>query len=95
MGSIRSPAALPRMAVRGRAFLSEHADDNRSRYNKDGLNEVKPIASMASLCLKDDGFRCAQPILRAFQHSLGAFANPTFADASNTEFMRIHFALIF
>ncbi len=32
-----SPAALPRMAVRGRAFLSEHADDNRSRYNKGGL----------------------------------------------------------
>jgi hypothetical protein len=22
--------------VRGRAFLSEHADDNRSRYNKGG-----------------------------------------------------------
>jgi hypothetical protein len=25
------------MAVRGRAFLSEHADHNRSRYNKGGL----------------------------------------------------------
>jgi len=36
MGSIRSPAALPRMSVRGRAFLSEQADDNRVRYYKDG-----------------------------------------------------------
>ena len=36
-GSIRSPAALPRMAVCGRAFLSERAEDNRSRYYKGGL----------------------------------------------------------
>jgi hypothetical protein len=43
MGSIRSPAALPRTAVRGRAFLSEHPNNNRSRYNKDGLSETKPI----------------------------------------------------
>src|SRR3954471_1279122 len=35
-GSIRSPAALPRMAIRGRAFLSEQANDNRSRYYKGG-----------------------------------------------------------
>src|SRR5580700_2946824 len=42
VGSIRSPAALPRMAVRGRAFLSEHADDNRSRYDKGGLSAAKP-----------------------------------------------------
>lgn len=34
---IRSPAALPRMAVRGRAFLSEQSDDNPFRYNKGGL----------------------------------------------------------
>ncbi len=26
---------------------------------------MKPIASVALLCRKDDGFRCAQPILRA------------------------------
>jgi len=30
------------MAVRGRAFLSEHADDNRFRYYKGGLSETKP-----------------------------------------------------
>src|SRR5687768_16835634 len=36
VGSIRSPAALPRMAVRGRAFLSERADDIRFRYYKGG-----------------------------------------------------------
>jgi hypothetical protein len=31
------------MAVRGRAFLSEHAEDNRSRYNKGGLAQrVRP-----------------------------------------------------
>jgi hypothetical protein len=35
--TIRSPAALPRIAVRGRAFLSEHADDIRFRYYKGGL----------------------------------------------------------
>jgi hypothetical protein len=45
MGSIQSPAALPRMAVRGRAFLSEQANDNRVRYYKDGLSEAKPILS--------------------------------------------------
>src|SRR5947199_8620480 len=36
VGSIRSPAALPRMAVRGRAFLSEYPHDNRSPYYKGG-----------------------------------------------------------
>ena len=40
------------MAVRGRAFLSEHADNNRSRYHKGGLNEVKPT-DWASMI--DDG----------------------------------------
>src|SRR5688572_19703523 len=35
--TIRSPAALPRTAIRGRAFLSEHADDNRFCYYKGGL----------------------------------------------------------
>ena len=39
VGSIRSPAALPPMAVRGRAFLSEHANDIRIRYYKGGLAE--------------------------------------------------------
>ena len=34
-----SPAALPRMAVRGRAFLSEHADDKRFCFYKGGLAE--------------------------------------------------------
>src|SRR5262245_17657619 len=34
--SIRSPAALPRTAIRGRAFLSERADDSRFPYYKGG-----------------------------------------------------------
>src|SRR5580700_1374478 len=42
VGSIRSPAALPRMAVRGRAFLSEYVDDNRSRYDKGGQRRAAP-----------------------------------------------------
>jgi hypothetical protein len=29
-------SGLPQMAIRGRPFLSEHADDNRLRYYKDG-----------------------------------------------------------
>jgi len=29
---IRSPAAPPRMAIRGGAFLSEHANDSHIRY---------------------------------------------------------------
>src|SRR4051794_3757697 len=41
-GPIRSPAALPRMAVRGRAFLSEQPEDNRSRYYKGGQSEACP-----------------------------------------------------
>jgi hypothetical protein len=32
--SIRSPVALPRMAVHGRASLSEHIDDTQVRYYK-------------------------------------------------------------
>src|SRR3954470_11341472 len=36
VGSIRSPAALPRMAVRGRAFLSEQPNDNGFGYDKGG-----------------------------------------------------------
>jgi hypothetical protein len=38
MGSIRSPAACHGVQVRGRPFLSEHADNNRWRYYKDGRN---------------------------------------------------------
>ena len=47
MGSIRSPAALPRMAVRGRAFLSEHADHNRSRYNKSMISRERGSSASA------------------------------------------------
>jgi hypothetical protein len=36
VGSIRSPAALPRKAIRGRAFLSEQTDDNPFGYYKGG-----------------------------------------------------------
>src|SRR6516165_4354971 len=36
VGSIRSPAALPRMAVRGRAFLSELPQNISWRYYKGG-----------------------------------------------------------
>ncbi len=36
------------MAVRGRAFLSEQADNNRLRYNKDGLSGAKPITRPVS-----------------------------------------------
>jgi hypothetical protein len=35
------------MAVRGRAFLSEHADDIRSRYDKGGLAKRNPPAARA------------------------------------------------
>src|SRR6516162_10001940 len=38
VGSIRSPAALPRMAVRGRAFLSELPQNISWRYYKGGLD---------------------------------------------------------
>jgi len=31
-------SGLPRIAVRGRPFLSEHTDSNRFRYYKDGLS---------------------------------------------------------
>jgi hypothetical protein len=48
VGSIRSPAALPRMAVRGRAFLSERADDIRFRYYKGGLSEASPPTACAT-----------------------------------------------
>jgi hypothetical protein len=49
-GSIRSSAALPRMAVRGRAFLSEHTDYNRDRYYKGRVSnrfETRPGATSA------------------------------------------------
>jgi hypothetical protein len=36
-GTIRSPAAPPRMAIRGGAFLSEHTNDTCFRYYKGGL----------------------------------------------------------
>src|SRR5215475_7459353 len=39
VGSIRSSAALPRMAVRGRAFLSERPDNNWFCCYKGGLAE--------------------------------------------------------
>src|SRR5262249_5622195 len=42
MGPIRSPAALPRTAIRGRAFLSEHPINSRFGLNKDGSNAAKP-----------------------------------------------------
>src|SRR4051812_28341780 len=32
-------SGLPRTAIRGRPFLTEHADNNRSRYYKGGLAE--------------------------------------------------------
>src|SRR5262245_8986398 len=41
MGPIRSPAALPRTAIRGRAFLSEHPINSRFGLNKDGLIPAK------------------------------------------------------
>jgi hypothetical protein len=48
VGSIRSPAALPRMAVRGRAFLSERADDIRFRYYKGGQSRVSGVPTSCS-----------------------------------------------
>jgi hypothetical protein len=51
VGSIRSPAALPRMAVRGRAFLSECSHDNTTRYYKGGQSEACP----PNLQLDDEG----------------------------------------
>ena len=41
-------SGLPRIAIRGRPFLSEHPYDNRFRYYKDGLSEAKPIATRPS-----------------------------------------------
>jgi hypothetical protein len=67
MGSIRSPAALPRMAVRGRAFLSEHADDNWFRYYKGGQSEACP-PTLFYLRIKD---------LNRMGTALRAFAHPT------------------
>ena len=40
--TIRSPAALPRMAIRGRASLSERPNDKRIRYYKGGLAKRNP-----------------------------------------------------
>ena len=51
VGSIRSPAALPRIAVRGRAFLSEQADNNRARYYKGGQSEAPPADPAAAPCM--------------------------------------------
>src|SRR5208282_4586915 len=67
VGSIRSPAALPRMAVRGRAFLSEHADDKRFRYYKDGLSPRETHHTSSPLY---DGYRFAPPILLASEFQL-------------------------
>src|SRR5579883_3225921 len=46
VGSIRSPAALPRIALRGRAFLSEQADDIRFCCYKGGQSEACPPTSV-------------------------------------------------
>src|SRR4051794_30278241 len=43
VGSIRSPAALPRTAIRGRAFLSEQPDDIRLRYYKGGQRRESAV----------------------------------------------------
>ena len=70
-GPIRSPAALPRMAVRGRAFLSEHPEDNRSRYYKGGQSESVPAifypcggTSFALLCplLEEKAVKPSHPL---------------------------------
>src|SRR5215471_16163680 len=63
MGPIRSPAALPRTAIRGRAFLSEHPINSRFGLNKDGLSEAKPII-MRQAGYSAGEFRFAQPTLR-------------------------------
>jgi hypothetical protein len=43
-------------------FFCSQSYCNRGPLQKDGLNGLKSIASVALLCQKDDGFRCVQPI---------------------------------
>src|SRR5262249_40009525 len=73
MGPIRSPAALPRTAIRGRAFLSEHPINSRFGLNKDGLSEAKPITLLS---IPTMGSACAQPILRDGALATSAPAGP-------------------
>ncbi|MGE0257413.1 MAG: hypothetical protein AB7T18_01550, partial [Alphaproteobacteria bacterium] len=40
-----TPAASPRVATRGDAFLSEQGDNTNFRYYKDGLSNAKPMLS--------------------------------------------------
>jgi hypothetical protein len=49
------------MAVRGRAFLSEHTDDNRFRYDKGGLAECVTHQPPYSVEKKNGGLRFANP----------------------------------
>jgi len=51
-------SGLSRGAVRGRPFLSEHADDNRFRYYKGGLGVAVTRLARAT---EDGGLRCANP----------------------------------
>jgi len=46
VGSIRSPAALPRTAVRGRAFLSQQADNIRFRCYKGGQRRASAVPTI-------------------------------------------------
>jgi hypothetical protein len=72
MGSIRSPAALPRTAIRGRAFLSEQADDTRFPYYKVGLarprfllfrlNFIPRVTRHLRLPQKDVGLRAENAV---------------------------------
>ncbi len=62
MGSIRSAAALPRMAVCGRAFLSEHADHNPVRYDKDGLGPQSGITSPSPFQGKKEAAQRFRPL---------------------------------
>src|SRR5262249_40714361 len=62
MGPIRSPAALPRTAIRGRAFLSDHPINSRFGLNKDGWSEATPSGG-SHLADSAGGFRFAHPTL--------------------------------
>jgi len=47
-------SGLPRMAVRGRPFLSEQADNNPSRYYKGAISDAK-----RAHCADTDVAQCA------------------------------------
>ncbi|SDP39385.1 hypothetical protein SAMN05444050_6704 [Afipia sp. GAS231] len=53
-------SGLPRIAVRGRPFLSEHTDNNRFCYYKDGLSLAKPIILASTEMM---GFAALNPSL--------------------------------